>query len=167
MWEVKGDSEFLNFTDDEVMQRGRKKIFSTKEKLELVLPSGKRDGFLEKDDLIYLVKKAKINKKDAVQFRVIKFAESPKEATIYSAEEKYFEPYVEHKAGVDGEPDKTEKKSNEKKEINYTIPVVTGIAGGVVAFMIAKKYNKSALKIGVIGALIGVGVGIFIIKQNE
>ena len=47
---------------NEVIKRGRRKVFAATEKLELLLPNGDSDGFLEQGDAIYVVKGVKIRK---------------------------------------------------------------------------------------------------------
>lgn len=143
--------------NSETIQRGRKKVFSATQKLELLLPNGKSDGFLEEDDAIYVVKAVKIKGIRYLKFKVIKFADSKKENKIYTAERKYFKPYFDKKSNIEGE--KTKK--------NYVVPVLTALSGGVLGYLFAKKYNKSILALGLGGMILGSLVGIYLLKQKE
>ena len=85
---------------NEVIKRGRRKVFSANQKLELLLPNGDSDGFLEEGDAVYVVKGIKIKDVRYLKFRVIKFADSKKENQVYTSERKYFSPYFEKKSNV-------------------------------------------------------------------
>lgn len=148
-----------NSSNNEVIKRGRRKVFSATEKLELLLPNGKSDGFLEKGDAIYVVKGVKIKGVRYLKFRVIKFADSKKENVVYTAERKYFEPYFEKKSNIEGE-----KASNKRK---YIVPSITALSGGVLGYLIAKKYNKNLLAFGFGGVIIGSLFGVFLLKYNK
>lgn len=152
---------YSNYTDNDTIQKGRKKVFASKQKLELLLPNGKKDGELEVGDLVYVVQKIKRAKKDTIRFRVIKFAESPKEKTIYSSELKYFSPYYEEQANAEGEVADVPKKSN------YKVPVITTLAGGVLGYLMAQRFNKNKMIFGIGGVALGLAVGIFLIKNKK
>ncbi len=143
--------------NSEIIQRGRKKVFSATQKLELLLPNGKSDGFLEQGDAIYVVKGVKIRGVRFLKFKVIKFADSKKENQVYTAERKYFKPYFEKKSNIEGE--KTKRR--------YVVPAITAVSGGVLGYLFAKKYNKSVLAFGLGGAVVGSLVGIFLLKYKE
>jgi hypothetical protein len=164
-------------SNSEAVQRGRKKVYSANEKLELILPNGDKDGFLEKGDLIYVVTKKEGEGDNSLQFRVIKFGETKKEANVYFGSEEYFTPYYENEETasnvkvVDFSKAKTYNKEDVKSttKSNYTVPSVTGIGGGIFGYMYANKYQKNKLMFALGGLAIGLAVGVFIVynKQNK
>lgn len=155
---------YQNDSSNELLQRGRKKTYSAKEGLELCLPNSKSDGVLEKGDLIYVVQKINVNGEKAFRFIVLKFSETPKQSKIYCAEEKYFEPYLEKKSNTDGE---VASNNNKNSKTKYVVPSILGLGGGVFGYMVAKKYGKRTIPFALAGLVVGVAVGIFIIKYNE
>jgi hypothetical protein len=144
---------------------GRKKVFLATQKLELLLPNGKSDGFLEKDDAVYVVKRVKIKGVSYLKFRVIKFANSKKEPQVYTAERKYFKRYVETKSNIDGDSSDTNSAIAPSK-VNYKVPTITALSGGVLGYLLAKKYDKNLLVFGFGGVVIGALVGVFITKYK-
>ena len=144
--------------NSETIQRGRRKVFSATQKLELLLPSGKSDGFLEEGDAIYVVKAVKIKNVRFLKFKVIKFADSKKENQIYTAERKYFKPYFEKKSNITG---------SESKKRNYVVPMITGVSGGLLGYLFAKKYDKNLLVFGLGGMIVGSLIGIYLLKQKN
>jgi len=150
---------------NEVIKRGRRKVFAATEKLELLLPNGDSDGFLEQGDAIYVVKGVKIKDVRYLKFRVIKFADSKKENQVYTSERKYFKPYFEKKSNVDG--DESESVIKSKNEINYKVPAITALSGGLLGYLFAKKYNKNLIALGLGGAIVGSLIGVFIIKYKQ
>lgn len=147
---------------NEIIKRGRRKVFSSTEKLELLLPNGDSDGFLEQGDAVYVVKGIKIKDVRYLKFRVIKFADSKKENQVYTSERKYFKPYFEKKSNVGGE----ETNSNTKKN-NYIVPSITALSGAVLGYLYAKKYNKNLLAFGFGGIVVGSLIGVFLLKYKD
>lgn len=149
---------------NETIKRGRRKVFSATEKLELLLPNGDSDGFLEEGDAVYVVKGVKIKGIRYLKFRVIKFANSKKENQVYTSERKYFKPYFEKKSNVGGEEQQT--NSNLVKK-NYVVPSITALSGAVLGYLYAKKYNKNLLAFGFGGIVVGSLVGVFLLKYKN
>ena len=145
---------------------GRKKVFLATQKLELLLPNGKSDGFLEKDDAVYVVKRVKIKGVSYLKFRVIKFANSKKEPQVYTAERKYFKRYVETKSNIDGDSAADTNSAIAPSKVNYKVPTITALSGGVLGYLLAKKYDKNLLIFGFGGVVIGALVGVFITKYK-
>ena len=85
---------YSNFSDNEVIRKGRKKVYEVVKKLELLLPNGNTDGVLNEGDAIYVIQKVKKGNQIIYRFRVIKFADSKKENQVYTSERKYFKPYL-------------------------------------------------------------------------
>lgn len=162
-------------SNSEAVQKGRKKVYSANEKLELILPNGDKDGFLEKGDLIYVVTKKEGEGDNSLQFRVIKFGETKKEANVYFGSEEYFTPYYENNETdnsskvIDFSKSKNANKEDIKSAVksNYTVPTITGIGGGVFGYMYANKYQKNKLMFALGGLAVGLAVGIFIIYNKE
>lgn len=150
---------YSNFADNEVIRRGRKKVFQAIAKLELLLPNKNSDGILEKGDLVYVVQKVKKGNKIIYRFRVIKFADTKKEEKIYSAEKKYFKQYFDKKSGFEGE--------EEKNKSNFIIPTITGIGGGILGYLISEKFQKNKFAFAFGGLALGLGIGIFILKNKN
>ena len=124
---------YSNFADSEVINRGRKKVFQAVEKLELLLPNNKSDGFLEEGDAVYVIQKVKKGNEIIYRFRVIKFADTIKQQKVYSAEKKYFKPHFEKTSAVIGD----------KKNNGFIIPTITGIGIGVLGYFIAERFQKN------------------------
>lgn len=150
-------------SNNDVIQKGRKKVYAVKEKLELLLPNGENDGILDKDDLVYVVQKYRANGKDAYRFRVMKFAETKNGHTIYSAEQTFFKPYFDKTSNADGNT----SVDNEKVKQNYTVPAITGLGAGVLGYMFATKYQKNKMMFAIGGIAIGVAFGIYLTKQKD
>jgi uncharacterized Zn ribbon protein len=149
---------------NEVIKRGRRKVFSANQKLELLLPNGDSDGFLEEGDAVYVVKGVKIKGVRYLKFRVIKFADSKKENQVYASERKYFKPYFEKKSNIEGE--ETNSNTNNLKK-NYLVPSITALSGAVLGYLYAKKYNKNLLAFGFGGIVVGSLVGVFLLKYKN
>jgi uncharacterized Zn ribbon protein len=149
---------------NEVIKRGRRKVFSANQKLELLLPNGDSDGFLEEGDAVYVVKGVKIKGVRYLKFRVIKFADSKKENQVYASERKYFKPYFEKKSNIEGE--ETNSNTNNLKK-NYLVPSITALSGAVLGYLYAKKYNKNLLAFGFGGIVVGSLVGVFLLKYKD
>jgi hypothetical protein len=150
---------------NEVIKRGRRKVFSATEKLELLLPNGDSDGFLEQGDAIYVVKGIKIKGVRYLKFRVIKFANSKKENQVYTSERKYFKPYFEKKSNIEGE--ETNSNTLNSKKNNYLVPSITALSGAVLGYLYAKKYNKNLLAFGFGGIVVGSLIGVFLLKYKD
>ena len=146
---------------NEVIKRGRRKVFSANQKLELLLPNGDSDGFLEEGDAVYVVKGIKIKDVRYLKFRVIKFADSKKENQVYTSERKYFKPYFEKKSNLGGE------EANSNKKNNYIVPSITALSGAVLGYLYAKKYNKNLLAFGFGGIVVGSLIGVFLLKYKD
>jgi len=152
---------YSSFSDNETIQRGRKKVYSATEKLELLLPNRKSDGFLEVGDLIYVAQRIKGKDNNITfRFRVMKFADTKKAGTIYSADKKYFKQYFEKKSQAEGD-------ETESKKPNYIVPAITSLGGAGLAYMIGKKYQKNAVMYGVGGLAIGLAIGIFLLNKKN
>jgi hypothetical protein len=149
---------------NEVIKRGRRKVFSANQKLELLLPNGDSDGFLEEGDAVYVVKGVKIKGVRYLKFRVIKFADSKKENQVYASERKYFKPYFEKKSNIEG--GETNSNTNNLKK-NYLVPSITALSGAVLGYLYAKKYNKNLLAFGFGGIVVGSLVGVFLLKYKD
>jgi hypothetical protein len=149
---------------NEVIKRGRRKVFSANQKLELLLPNGDSDGFLEEGDAVYVVKGIKIKDVRYLKFRVIKFADSKKENQVYTSERKYFKPYFEKKSNLGGEETNS---NNFTKKNNYIVPSITALSGAVLGYLYAKKYNKNLLAFGFGGIVVGSLIGVFLLKYKD
>ena len=147
--------------DKDTIQKGRRKVFTVKQKLELLLPDGKKDGELEVGDLVYVVQKINKGGKTNIRFKVMKFSETEKQGTIYSADKKYFSPYFneESKSKIEGDSP-VEKK-------NYKVPMLTALGGGLLGYLMAQRFNKSKMIFGIGGIAVGLGVGIFLIYNKK
>ena len=149
---------------NEVIKRGRRKVFSANQKLELLLPNGDSDGFLEEGDAVYVVKGIKIKDVRYLKFRVIKFADSKKENQVYTSERKYFKPYFEKKSNLGGEQTNS---NNFTKKNNYIVPSITALSGAVLGYLYAKKFNKNLLAFGFGGIVVGSLIGVFLLKYKD
>jgi hypothetical protein len=143
------------------MKEGRNRVYVAKEKLELLRPNSKSDGFLEKDDAIYVIKRFKIDDKSYFQFRVIKFFETKNETNTYTSEIKYFKkmfPKIE-KSSITGETENSNKK-------NYKVPILTTLGGGALGYLFGNKFGGT-IKWIIGGMIIGGAVGIYLIKNKD
>jgi len=139
--------------DGSTIVEGRRKIYSTQMPMKLLLPDGTNDGVLEKDDLIYVAQKIEKDGNDVFRFMVLKFAETDKEKKIYCGDAKFFNRYYDDKSNVIGEDIENEK------EVNYKVPLITGVGLGTIAYLLAKKYQKNSLAFGLIGLIVGATAG--------
>jgi hypothetical protein len=146
---------YSNFSDNEVIRRGRKKVYEVVKKLELLLPNGNTDGVLDEGDAVYVIQKVKKANKIIYRFRVIKFANTNKEQNIYSGEKENFKQYFEKTSSIEGD----------KK--NYTIPSITGLGGGVLGYFVAERFGKNKIMYSLGGLILGVTVGLFILKYKK
>lgn len=151
----------------------KKNVFQAKEKLELFDKNGGRDGLLEKDDAIFVLKNSVINGKDCFTFRVIKYFETPKEFSNYTCESEFFRPY-EETSGVDDQPETTlnqpeTQNTNQPKQqkTDYSVPALIGGGFGVFGFFMAKRFNKNKLLFASAGLIGGALLGFAILKYNK
>jgi F0F1-type ATP synthase assembly protein I len=159
---------YSNYTDSETIRKGQKKVFASKQKLELILPNGKKDGELEVGDLVYVIQKIKKGRKVTIRFRVMKYGDSSKERMIYASDLKYFAPYFEQHSGVDAESAKEPKEASEAgTKRSYRVPMITSLAGGVLGYLMAQKFNKSKWLFSVVGIAAGLSAGIFLIRNKK
>ena len=148
--------------NNDSIQKGRKKVFSVVESLEVMNPNGESDGVLDVGDLIYVAQSYKVQGKDAFRFRVMDFEGTKNASTIYSAEKKYFKPYYEEATNK-----VAEDVEAENKKPNMIVPTITAFAGGFIAYKLAEKYmkNKAIYTLGGLG--IGIAVGVFLLKYGK
>ena len=149
--------------DGSTVIEGRRKIYSTKTPMKLLLPNGKDDGVLDKGDLIYVMQKTKSGDKDLFRFMVLKFAETDKQKKVYSGDSQYFKQYFDKTSNADGE--NTEESKD--KKINYKVPLITGVGVGAVCYLLANKFQKNALAFGIGGLVVGAIIGHYIININK
>jgi hypothetical protein len=147
---------YSNYSDNEVIRRGRKKVYEVVKKLELLLPNGNTDGVLDEGDAVYVIQKVKKGNQIIYRFRVIKFANTNKEQKIYSGAKENFKQYFEKNSSIEGD-----------KKNNYTIPSITGLGGGILAYFVAERFGKSKIMYSLGGLLLGVTVGLFILKSKK
>ena len=147
--------------DGSTVIEGRRKIYSTQTPMKLLLPDGKDDGVLDKDDLIYVAQKITKDGKDIFRFMVLKFAETDKGKKIYCGDAQFFNRYYDENSNVVGE-----EVVKEEKKTNYIVPAITGIGLGTIAYLLAKKFQKNAIVIGLSGTLIGALVGHYIANKG-
>jgi hypothetical protein len=147
---------YSNFSDNEVIRKGRKKVYEVVKKLELLLPNGNTDGVLDEGDAVYVIQKVKKGNQIIYRFRVIKFANTNKEQKIYSGAKENFKQYFEKNSSIEGD-----------KKNNYTIPSITGLGGGILAYFVAERFGKSKIMYSLGGLLLGVTVGLFILKSKK
>jgi hypothetical protein len=147
---------YSNFSDNEVIRKGRKKVYEVVKKLELLLPNGNTDGVLNEGDAIYVIQKVKKGNQIIYRFRVIKFANTNKEQKIYSGAKENFKQYFEKTSSIEGD-----------KKNNYTIPSITGLGGGILAYFVAERFGKNKIMYSLGGLLLGVTVGLFILKSKK
>lgn len=143
--------------DGSTLIEGRKKIYSTQVPMKLILPDGKDDGILEKDDLVYVVQKIKKDGSENFRFMVMKFADTDKQKKLYFGDSKFFKRYYDETSNIEGE----EKPKNNK------VPLVTGLAGGVIGYIMAKNFQKNQLLFTIGGIILGGLAGNLIIKMKK
>lgn len=149
--------------DGSTIKEGKRKIYATITPMKLVLPNGKEDGVLEKDDLIYVVKK--VDKKDTENyaFTVLKFADTDKEKTIYFGSPDFFKRYYDDQSNIIGE----ENKEQTKEKKNIIVPAIVGLGLGYVGYSIAKRFMLNAVLLGIGGIVLGSIAGHLISKKND
>lgn len=149
--------------DGSTIKEGKRKIYATITPMKLVLPNGKEDGVLEKDDLIYVVKK--VDKKDTENyaFTVLKFADTDKEKTIYFGSPDFFKRYYDDQSNIVGE----ENKEQTKEKKNIIVPAIVGLGLGYVGYSIAKRFMLNAVLLGIGGIVLGSIAGHLISKKND
>ena len=149
--------------DGSTIKEGKRKIYATITPMKLVLPNGKEDGVLEKDDLIYVVKK--VDKKDTENyaFTVLKFADTDKEKTIYFGSPDFFKRYYDDQSNIVGE----ENKEQTKQKKNIIVPAIVGLGLGYVGYSIAKRFMLNAVLLGIGGIVLGSITGHLISKKND
>lgn len=148
--------------DGSTLIEGRRKIYSTVTPMKLLLPDGTDDGVLDKDDLIYVAQKIDKNGKDLFRFMVLKFAETDKKKKIYVGDSQFFKRYYDENSNVVGD----ETKDKDEKKPNYIVPAISGLGLGAVSYLLAKKYQKNALLIGVCGLVVGLVAGHYIANKG-
>jgi hypothetical protein len=130
--------------------------------MKLVLPNGKEDGVLEKDDLIYVVKKVDKNDAENYAFTVLKFADTDKEKTIYFGSPDFFKRYYDDQSSIVGE----ENKEQTKEKKNIIVPAIVGLGLGYVGYSIAKRFMLNAVLLGIGGIVLGSIAGHLISNKN-
>ncbi len=148
--------------DGSTIKEGKRKIYATVTPMKLVLPNGKEDGVLEKDDLIYVVRKLEKNNTENYAFTVLKFADTDKEKTIYFGSPDFFKRYYDDQSNIVGEENKEETK--EKK--NIIVPAIVGLGLGYVGYSIAKRFMLNAVLLGIGGIVLGSITGHLISNKN-
>jgi hypothetical protein len=148
--------------DGSTVAEGRKKVYITQIPMKLLLPDGSDDGVLDKDDLVYVLQS--FNKGDGTYYRfmVMKFADTNKEKKLYCGDSKFFKRHFDEQSNVIGE----EEKDEPKKETNYKVPIITGLALGMVSYLIADKFNKNALLYGILGVAVGIVGGHYMVNKG-
>lgn len=162
--------------------KGRNRVYVANQKLEL-LCNGNNDGFLDKGDSIYVLKRYRIDDKSYFDFRVIKFFETSKETNTYTCEVKYFDKMfdknnnvkvMENQNSVEGdtvvdstitETKETKETKTKDKPINYKVPFISMVGGASIGYLIGKKYGDST-KWTIGGLIAGLAVGIFLIRKK-
>lgn len=147
--------------DGSTIKEGKRKIYATITPMKLVLPNGKEDGVLEKDDLIYV---KKVDKKDTENyaFTVLKFADTDKEKTIYFGSPDFFKRYYDNQSNIVGE----ENKEQTKEKKNIIVPAIVGLGLGYVGYSIAKRFMLNAVLLGIGGIVLGSIAGHLISNKN-
>jgi hypothetical protein len=128
--------------------------------MKLVLPNGKEDGVLEKDDLIYVVRKVDKNDTENYAFTVLKFADTDKEKTIYFGSPDFFKRYYDDQSNIVGEETETKEKKN------IIVPAIVGLGLGYVSYSIAKRFMLNAVLLGIGGVVLGSIAGHLISNKN-
>jgi hypothetical protein len=148
--------------DGSTIKEGKRKIYATITPMKLVLPNGKEDGVLEKDDLIYVVKKVDKNDTENYAFTVLKFANTDKEKTIYFGSPDFFKRYYDDQSSIVGE----ENKEQTKEKKNIIVPAIVGLGLGYVGYSIAKRFMLNAVLLGIGGIVLGSIAGHLISNKN-
>jgi hypothetical protein len=148
--------------DGSTIKEGKRKIYATITPMKLVLPNGKEDGVLEKDDLIYVVKKVDKNDAENYAFTVLKFADTDKEKTIYFGSPDFFKRYYDDQSSIVGE----ENKEQTKEKKNIIVPAIVGLGLGYVGYSIAKRFMLNAVLLGIGGIVVGSIAGHLISNKN-
>jgi hypothetical protein len=148
--------------DGSTIKEGKRKIYATITPMKLVLPNGKEDGVLEKDDLIYVVKKVDKNDTENYAFTVLKFADTDKEKTIYFGSPDFFKRYYDDQSSIIGE----ENKEQTKEKKNIIVPAIVGLGLGYVGYSIAKRFMLNAVLLGIGGIVLGSIAGHLISNKN-
>lgn len=148
--------------DGSTIKEGKRKIYATITPMKLVLPNGKEDGVLEKDDLIYVVKKVDKNDTENYAFTVLKFADTDKEKTIYFGSPDFFKRYYDDQSSIVGE----ENKEQTKEKKNIIVPAIVGLGLGYVGYSIAKRFMLNAVLLGIGGIVLGSIAGHLISNKN-
>jgi|LakMenEpi03Aug12_release.lakeMendotaPanAssembly.Ray.scaffolds.fasta_scaffold268243_2 hypothetical protein len=148
--------------DGSTIKEGKRKIYATITPMKLVLPNGKEDGVLEKDDLIYVVKKVDKNDAENYAFTVLKFADTDKEKTIYFGSPDFFKRYYDDQSSIVGE----ENKEQTKEKKNIIVPAIVGLGLGYVGYSIAKRFMLNAVLLGIGGIVLGSIAGHLISNKN-
>ena len=150
--------------NSDLIQRGRKKVYSAIQNMELLLPDGKNDGVLEKNDVVYVVQQIKNNGKDLFRFRVMKFFETDKESKIYYGDKKFFQPYFEINSNIEGED---KEKDEEKTDSSIKAIIATALGLGVAGYFIAQRFNKNKIYFTLGAIVLGGLLGKTISKKND
>jgi hypothetical protein len=148
--------------DGSTIKEGKRKIYATITPMKLFLPNGKEDGVLEKDDLIYVVKKVDKNDTENYAFTVLKFADTDKEKTIYFGSPDFFKRYYDDQSSIIGE----ENKEQTKEKKNIIVPAIVGLGLGYVGYSIAKRFMLNAVLLGIGGIVLGSIAGHLISNKN-
>ena len=148
--------------DGSTIKEGKRKIYATVTPMKLVLPNGKEDGVLEKDDLIYVVRKVDKNDTENYAFTVLKFADTDKEKTIYFGSPDFFKRYYDDQSSIVGE----ENKEQTKEKKNIIVPAIVGLGLGYVGYSIAKRFMLNAVLLGIGGIVLGSIAGHLISNKN-
>jgi len=146
--------------DGSTIKEGKRKIYATVSPMKLVLPNGKEDGVLEKDDLIYVVRKLEKNNTENYAFTVLKFADTDKEKTIYFGSPDFFKRYYDDQSNIVGEETETKEKKN------IIVPAIVGLGLGYVSYSIAKRFMLNAVLLGIGGVVLGSIAGHLISNKN-
>jgi hypothetical protein len=146
--------------DGSTIKEGKRKIYATVTPMKLVLPNGKEDGVLEKDDLIYVVRKVDKNDTENYAFTVLKFADTDKEKTIYFGSPDFFKRYYDDQSNIVGEETETKEKKN------IIVPAIVGLGLGYVSYSIAKRFMLNAVLLGIGGVVLGSIAGHLISNKN-
>jgi hypothetical protein len=145
------------FREGSALQKGRRKIYELLDgNIELLNPKdGKLVDYLQKGELVYVVKSVDENNEKMIVFKVMKFAKDKSKNLIFKAKKDLFKKhYTEDESNAEGDTANTDTKKT-----NYGIPVITGLGLGAVAFLIAQKYNKNLWLFTIGGLALGGFIG--------
>ena len=156
-----------HFRDTNLIDKGRKKVFILKEgNIELPNPkNGISVGYLDKGDLVYLVKPINENGVDMLVFRVMKYAGKKHQNTLFKAKADLFENHFKEDESKNSNADGDENKNEDKKQ-NYVVPAVIGVSLGAVGYLIAQKYQKNVWAFAIGGLLIGGTLGYIVANKK-